>query len=198
MAEHGGATIKSRLGVLFIALLPLGLAIAAACGGGGGELTLDEYFERLDTIRETDDLELGKLETEFLGNTGEGQTWIEVETFQDFCSSVVQHYKRVIADLESMDPPPLVRGAHDEYIATQVEAMRFFTAIKDRAWHVSTPDEFIDVVLDARGSAWREIEDREDEWCFALENIGVRSGIEVNLGCSEGLTQQPRRSVGRR
>jgi len=186
MAQKRGATIKPRLAILFIAVLPLALVIVAACrGGGGGGLTLEEYFEQLDVILETGDIELERLQTEYLENPEGTQAWIEVAAFQDLCAGVVRHYRQVVADLESIDTPPLVRGAHDKYIATQVEALRFFAAIKDRAWRVSTLDEYIEVVIDARGSARREIEDREGEWCFSLEQIGVRNGIEVDLGCFE-------------
>jgi hypothetical protein len=184
MAQKRGATIKPRLAILFIAVLPLALVIAAACRGGGG-LTLEEYFEQLDVILETGDIELERLQTEYLENPEGTQAWIEVAAFQDLCTGVVQHYRQVVADLESIDAPPLVRGAHHEYIATQVEALRHFAAIKDRAWRVSTTDEFIEVIIDARGFAWKEIEHREVEWCVALEQIGVRNGIEVDLGCFE-------------
>jgi len=186
MTQKGKAPIRPRPTVLFIALLSLALVIGAACRGGGSDaLTLEEYFEELDAILETSDTEFERLQTEYVGNPEGPQAWVEVAAFQDFCAGVVQHYRRTVADLESIDPPPLVEGAHDEYAATQVEALRFFTAISDRAWRVSTLDEFIELLLDARGPAWREIEDREDEWCFALERIGVRSGIEVNLECFE-------------
>lgn len=196
MTQKGEPTIKPRLAVLFIAVLPLTLVIGAACRGGGGGLTLEEYFEQLDAILETGDMELGRLQTEYVGNPEGPQAWVEVAAFQDFCAGVVQHYRRVVADLESIDPPPLVRGAHNEYIATQVEALRFFAAINDRASRVSTLDEFIEVLLDARGRAWREIEDREDEWCFALERIGVSNGIEVNLECFEWSPPESRRGAG--
>jgi len=187
MAEKGGATIKPRLAVLFIAVLPLALVIAAACrgGGDGGGLTVEEYFEQLDAILESSDIELERLQMQYLEEPDGAQAWIEVAAFQDFTNGVVQHFRRVIADLESIDPPLLVRGAHDKYIATQVEALRFFAAINDRAWRVSTRDEFIDVLRDTRGLAWSEIEDREDEWCFSLEQIGVRFGVEVDLECFE-------------
>jgi hypothetical protein len=187
MAQKWGATIKPRLAILFIAVLPLALVIAAACrGGGGGDgLTLEEYFEQLDVILETSDIELETLQMEYLENPEGTQGWVQVAAFQDLCAGLVEHYRRVVEDLESIDAPPLVRGAHDEYIATQVEALHFFAAIKDRAWRVSTLDEYIEVVTDARGSTRKEIEDRESEWCFSLEQIGVRNGIEVDLGCFE-------------
>lgn len=185
MTQEGRATVKARLAVLLIAVLPLALAIAAACRGGGSddELTLEEYFEQLDAALESSDIELGRLQTDYLGNPEGSQTWIKVAAFQDFCTGVVQHYRRVVADLESMDPPPLVKGAHEQFIATQVEALDFFVAINDRAWRVSTVDEFVDVLRDARGFTWREIEGRGSEWCFSLEQIGVRFGVEVSLEC---------------
>ncbi len=184
MAQQPGATVKPRLAILFIAVLPLALVIAAACRGSGGDgLTLEEYFEQLDVILQTSDIELERLQMEYVEKPEGTQALIQVAAFQDLCAGLVQHYRQVVEDLERIDAPPLVGGAHDEYIATQVEALHFFAAIKDRAWRVSTLDEYIEVVTDARGSARQEIEDREAEWCFSLEQIGVRNGIEVDLGC---------------
>ncbi len=187
MAKKEGATFKPRLAVLLIAALPLAPVIATACrgGGGGGDLTLEEYFEQLDAVLELSDIRLEGLQAEYLGKTEGAQAWIDVRAFQDFSTAVVQHFRRVVADLESIDPPPLVRGAHEEYIATQVEALRFFTAINDRAWRITKIDEYVEVLRDTRGFDWREIEKREGEWCFSLEQIGVRNGIEVDLECFE-------------
>jgi len=181
-----GFAVKQGLFLpLLVAACLLALVTMAVACGGNGELTLEEYFEQLDGFLETGDLELARLQTEYLEKPEGAEAWIEAATFQDFCTGVVQHFRRAIAGLESIDPPPLVRGAHDKYIATQVEALHFFAAINDRAHRVSTVDEYIEVLRDARGSVWREIEGREDEWCFALERIGVRSGIEVSLECFE-------------
>lgn len=186
MLQKGRATSKPRLAVLLIAVTPLALVIATACRGGGDDaLTLEEYFQQLEAILETDGSELGRLQIEFLGGAEGPEAEIEAVAFRDYISGVTEHFRRAIADLESIDPPPPVNGAHDNYIAARVEALNFFAAINDRAGRAGSLDEFLEVVSDSRGPASREIADREDEWCFTLQRIAVRNGIEVDLGCFE-------------
>jgi hypothetical protein len=178
--------MKRRLTSLFIAALPLGLVIVGACGDSADTLTLEEYFERLDAVLEAGDGELETLNAQFVETRDAAQTDEEVQdAFRNFFAGTEQVFQQGISGLESIEPPPTVKEAHDEYVAIEVEALEFFSANVEPAERTSSPDDFLGILEVLQGPAAEEIIERKAEGCLALQAIADDSGITVDLECLE-------------
>lgn len=186
MPQMMGPGMKRRLTSLFIAALPLGLVIVGACGDSADTLTLEEYFERLDAVLEAGDAELETVNAQYVETRDAAQTDEELhDAFRNFFAGTEEVFQQGISGLESIEPPPTVKEAHDEYIAIEVEALDFFSANIEPAESTSSADDFLGILEELRGPAAEEIIARKAEGCLALQAIADDSGITMDLECIE-------------
>lgn len=175
--------MKRRLTSLVIAVLSLGLVIVGACGDSSDTLTLEEYFERLDAVLEAGDGELETVIAQYVETSDAAQTDEESQdAFRDYFAGTGEVFQQVISGLESIEPPPPVKDAHDEYVTLEVEALDFFSANIEPAQGASTLREILD---ELQGPAAEEIIARRAEGCLALQAIADDSDITIDLGCLE-------------
>lgn len=181
MPQMKGLGMKRRLTSLFVAALPLGLVIVGACGGSADTLTLEEYFERLDAVLEAGDGEAETLNAQFVETSDAAQTDEESQdAFRNFFAGTEEVFQQVISGLQSIEPPPTVKEAHDEYVAIEVEALDFFSANIEPAEGTSS---LLAIMEELQGPAAAEIIARKAEGCLALQAIADDSGITIDLEC---------------
>jgi len=174
--------MKSRLLVIPFAVMLL----AGACGGGEEDLTLEEYFQRIDVLGDDTDDEIDRLNEEFEAAAEEAETEEEViEAFHDFFGPLTASFEDFVAELESIDPPSEVEDAHNEAVAVQAEGLELFEDLNERAQRVESASGMEEVVAELEGPVFTDISDRNEQACFGLEAIADANGIDVDLECEE-------------
>jgi hypothetical protein len=179
--------MKPRLFVLlFIAALLLALGSIAAGCGGDDELTLEEYFQRLDTLGDDLDDELDRLGEEFDETFVEAESEEEVmRAFRDFLDPQPALFEEFVAELESIDPPPKVEDAHDEMVAIQAEGLEMLEDLNEHAQAAESASDVEELEAELETPAFTAISDRTERVCFELEAIADANDIDVDLECEE-------------
>ncbi len=155
-------------------------ALLAACGGGGEELGLDEYFQRLEDVKEEADARGAALE-----EGGSLESAGHVEAFQEYFDEFEAIYEGVVNGVKDIDPPSEARNAHDEFVVALEEAQK---ALREFADRVGEAESFSD--LEALIGAVAEpgfeaaLEGVEDA-CRELQEVADENDIEIDLECEE-------------
>jgi hypothetical protein len=173
------------LGFLLVTALLFGVgAITAACGGGEDELTLEEYFQKLQTI--SDDLEEREkaLDIEFeMAFDPETSPDTSVDTAQRVMGEAASASREVFDDVDSLDPPSEVEDAHNEFLREGRATTRLLETLADRAAEVESLFGLEDVHAELEGPDFEAAGVRLEDACRALEGIAADNGIEVDLDC---------------
>lgn len=179
--------MKTRLVPLaLIAVMVLAFgAIAAACGdggdGGGDELTLEEYFQRLETIgQDYDDAGSAlnqEMEAKFDAAAPEDE---QIALFRDFLDEALPLVSDFVNDLDDLSPPAAAADAHNDAVEAGQDLVGMFENV------IVVADEatlFADAaaLLDAPG--FTEASDSFTNACLALQEIADDNGIDVDLRC---------------
>ena len=163
------------------ALLGTALLIAAAAGcDGDGELTLEAYFQDVDSIFKQGDERL-EPQVEALNQEFSSEDE-QVRAIQDFWNAVVPNFRDAVDALEVINAPPEVAEEHDKFTEVAMELGEHFSDISDGLEDVETISE-VNELLDDPGL--NEASDRLDEACLTLQDIADSNNIEVNLECVE-------------
>ena len=165
-------------------LLALG-TVAAACGGGGGnKLTLEEYFQKLDSVQEQADATFATQEAS-TGEPSQDASGEELAAFlRDNVTSSADVLRDAAADVNDLEPPDEVADAHSDIAAAINDLVAAFDDLAD-----SVPDTLTPAELE-QGTFFNSTElNAADEQfvaaCNALEQIASDNGITVDLACEE-------------
>jgi len=169
--------IKRTL-LVTVALLGLGAFTWGCNDDGGGTLTLEEYFEKIDGLDQAQVEQSDAIEAE-LDALGEDATPDQVaDSFQE----QVDLLGDFVADLDDIDPPAEVEETHNEAVraldAAQEEFGELITAFRE----AETVEEGFAAFDEGD---FTEIE-KADAACLDLEQIAADNNIEVDLDCGEG------------
>ena len=162
-------------------LLALG-AVASACGGdGGGGLSLEEYFAKLDAAQNEVDR---KFEEAFQQEEPGLDT--SEEDVAAFAREIVQDFSTILADAETaigdLEPAAEAEDAHNTLVQAIVGARTAVESIADDI-PAALPLEELDALLGAP-----EVEaatNAVDEACMELQQIADDNSIDVDLECGE-------------
>jgi len=173
--------MKPHLFVLLVIaalLLALG-SIAAACGGDD-ELTLEEYFQRIDALfNEADERFqplVEALDQEFYSEAE------QIEATRAFFNADIPILRDFVDGLDDLDPPTEVEGPHEEAVAGGRELVEFLQGFTDRFADVESTSELEEILDDTELEA---ASDRFDDACLALQDIADANGIAVDLECED-------------
>lgn len=180
--------MKPRLFVsLFVGVLLLALSmVAGACGGGsggsggGGELTLEEYFQRLEVVASDYD-QRGDALFESFGEEFDSEEE-QIRATQEFWIEFLVLLEEFVGDLADVDPPSEVEASHEESVDAGAQMLKAFREFVDGVTQAESLTElaegFDDIELDAAG-------DRFEQACVELQGIADDNGIDVDLECGE-------------
>lgn len=146
-------------------------ATAAACGGDGESVTLDQYFEQVAAFETGVTGDLDELEAEF------PDAFDDLEQTQGFLDSSADVIRERLAGLEETEPPTEVEGAHEAYVDAVAGLAESFQAYADDLASESPP-EMGDVLAGVQ-----EAGDQLEQACIALQVIADAAGIDVDLDC---------------
>ncbi|MCH8902206.1 MAG: hypothetical protein IIC88_07885 [Chloroflexi bacterium] len=170
---------------LLVAGLLLG-AVAAACGGGdgsgGGELSLEQYFEQVDAIvagLEQRTVVLGQALEESFDSEEE-----EIEAYRDNFTTVLPVYRDFGDDFDEMEPPAEVADAHGELVAGFASFLDGLETLIDQFAEVESASELSALLLNP-DSELRSATGRFAAACLQLKSIADDNDIDVDLICAE-------------
>ncbi len=168
---------------LIAALLLAFGAIAAACGddGNGGELTREEYFERLETHGQDYDDAGNALDEEMEGKFDPAASEDEqVEVFRDFLDEALPLVSDFVNDLDDLDPPAAAADAHNDAVDAGQDLVEMFENVIVVA---EDADSFADVAALLEAPGFTEASDTFTNACLALEGVAAENDIDIDLRC---------------
>jgi hypothetical protein len=165
-------------------MLVVGCAVAlsglfAACDddGGSGELTLEEYFERVGELDDEQSQASDDLDAE-LNGLGEDA---DPDDLADSFAEQIDLLEDFAGDLDDIEPPAEVEDAHERVVAGLRAAGEEFEALVDRFRDADSIEEAFNSFDD---SDFTELE-RATEACRELESIAADNNITVDFDCEE-------------
>jgi hypothetical protein len=179
--------LKRRLvWLLLVTALSLGVSgIGVACGGGGEErLSVEEYFQKLQTI--SDDLEKqgATLDSEFEAAFGSGTSdEVDIDAIRKTFGQGATAFKDALNDVESLEPPSSVENAHDGFVAEMRVRTDLIESLADRAAEAESASDLEEVFVAFEGPEFETQAVRFSDACHALEGLAADNGIQVQLNC---------------
>ena len=170
---------------LVVVALMAGSALLAACGGGdggggdGGELSLDEYFQQLEDIKETYDARGEALDQE-------AETLEEdVGAFQDYFGDLRDIFDDALDDVKGLNPAAEARDAHDEFVAALTAAQVELGDFGDQIADVETVSELMATFAELDTPGFEATGENIEKACRDLQAIADENDIDVDLDCEE-------------
>ena len=173
--------MKTRLVPLaLIATLVLAFGtIAAACGGGGEALTLEEYFQEVDGLIDNVADEAEAIGEEAFADLDLSAPLEEqIEAWRSFYSGYQAVTEQFSEGMRELDPPAEVEDAHNALVEAADDFAQASGDISDKLAEVATQADFV-----AASAAFGELGNPE-EACSDLQGIADENGIDVSLNCA--------------
>jgi Mn-containing catalase len=127
---------------LIVVLLLAFSAVAAACGGGGGEaLTLEEYFQEMEAIMSEAEERFYEVIEEFGQQLNPPDVEQRIDAYQDITNEVLSHFEQVAESIDALNPPELVRGAHNAAVEASDDIPAGFQDFLDQLQDVESEAE---------------------------------------------------------
>lgn len=148
-------------------------ALTAACSGGG-ELTLEDYFARVDELDQRRSDELGRLDEE-LGELAPN----DVEGGLRVLDQQTDAREEFAEGLDDLDAPDDVSGLHEGAVSAHHRAVEVFREFVENNRDATTVIELL------QGFAGVDFEaiSAAVEQCEELERAALRENIEIALDC---------------
>ncbi len=170
---------------LVVVALMAGSALLAACGGGDGgggdgdELSLDEYFQQLEDVKETYDArgEAIDQEAETLGD--------DVGAFKDYFGDLQDVFGDALNDVRDLDPPGEVQDAHDDFVAALTAAQAEMDDIGDQIADVESLSELMATFAEMDTPESEASGENIEEACRDLQEIADENDIDIDLDCQD-------------
>ncbi len=144
---------------------------------GGGSLSVEEYFERIDELDEEQQAKSDELEQKF-DDLGEDASVDEVD---DLFEEQIQILRDFVSDLDDINPPDEASEPHEQAVRAFNDVTSQFDDLLDGFREAETVEEAFASVGDS------EIAEFEDATaaCLELEEIAADNNIEIDLDCED-------------
>ncbi len=176
----GGTFMKNRL--VFAIGGMLAALLLVSCGGGS-ELTIEEYFEKLQQISDDRTALVDQNELEFdevLENEDSDEDDI-VKAFQEFFKGNTDAAKDSLSASEGLSPPAAVEAAHDGFVA---KLKTFVDVLEDFRSELDDVDSQGELIALIEGSDAVELAgDEFEEACETVQQAATDNGATVDLDC---------------
>lgn len=153
-------------------------AFAAACGGGSDQLTMEEFFTRVQTLDDQFSEDGDALDARFNDLTADSS----VEDATDLFNDQIDLIDAFVEDLADLNAPPEAQAVQDEAVTAGREVVQAFRDALDEASDAETIDDFA-VIFNS--DELNTTFDRFDQACVAAETMAIDNGITVDYSCGE-------------
>ncbi len=159
-----------------------GSLLLTACGGGDGEeLSLDEYFQQLDSIEEGIKTGTGGLEEELEGVIGE-----DVEATRAYIDGYQGIIGEGVDNMKELDPPAEAGDAHDEFVAALSGMLPLWQDLGDQLKGIETTSEMQTLLMGTQNEElWQTATQRFANACLDLQRIADAKGFDIDLECGQ-------------
>jgi hypothetical protein len=167
--------------LMVILAVAAGSLLLAACGGGGDgeELSLEEYFQQLDSIESGIETGVLALDDQATGVIGE-----DVEATRTYVDGYQGVIEEGLDNLKALDPPSEVGDAHDEFVAALSGMMPLWQDLSDQLKDSETTEEMQTALMGTQAEeSWITATQRFADACLDLQGIADEKGFDVNLNC---------------
>ena len=178
--------MKSWLSALLLVAGLLLATVAAACDGSGGddgELSLEQYFEQVDTIvagfRQSTAV-IDQPPEQTLDSEEE-----QIKAYRHAWTTVLPIFREFVDDLDEVDPPEEVADAHGEMVAGFTYSVERFKDFMNQLAEVESAAEFSTISL-GPDSELRSAIEQLAAACLQLRSIADDNDIDVDLLECEG------------
>jgi len=160
--------------------------VAAVACKGGGALSLEEYFKRLEEIDDRSTERSDALQEELnLISDATAQDQDRIDAAQSAFPEFVAVLDEFLASLDKLEPPKEVQADHEEALDAGREASTFFD---DAAADVAAAESLseVDLALSVLNSPeFTAADQRFTDACVSLQKKADDNNIDVNLGCEQ-------------
>ena len=156
-------------------------AIAAACGGGDGALTLEEFLQRVEELDDEQTTREGEIEAQL----GDLETLEEAEALariRDLFPQFVALLVDFVDGLAALEPPEEAADLHEEAVSAGREVVRLFS---DLVGEVENAESIEDFFAAFENEEFQVAVERFDQACLDAEQLAADNGIEIDLDCDE-------------
>jgi len=158
-------------------------AFGVACkNGGGGGLSLEEYFQQLDKIQNDTDATFATQEAS-TDEPAEDASGEELATFfRDSITGSLEVLRGAAADVGDLEPPDEVADAHDDFVAAINDLV---AAIDDVVGSIPDTMTFAEADAIFNSDDVNAADEQFTAACNAMEAIAADNDITVDLSCEE-------------
>ena len=174
------------LAMLAAAALLVGLAaFGVACkNGGGGGLSLEEYFQKVDEVQENNDATFATQEASQGEPAADASGEELAALLRDSITASADTLRDTASKADDIDPPDEVAGPHADIVAAinasvaalddMADAIPDTVTLADMEQGTFFDNEELNAAFDSLATA-----------CNTLETIAADNGITVDLNCDE-------------
>jgi hypothetical protein len=160
-------------------LLAFGMMAGACKNGGGGALTLEEFFQRVDEL----DSELNEQSDALFASLEDTQDPAEaVEQLRDIFPQQAGLFQDFRDDLADLDPPAEAESLHHEALEAFDGVIAAVDGLVGQLDSVESLDDLDALFVDSEFSA---ADERLTQVCLDLEQLAADNGITVDFNCED-------------
>ena len=169
-----------RLAFIAVLLLAFG-AIAAACDGGGDPLTIQEYFEALETLSDDLNERSDALDEQFEDDFANAESEEDaIALFQEFFPQALPFFEDFVGGINDLNPPEQVEDAHGELEEASGDLLAAVEDLVDQMEDVESDADLVELFGE---ESFLDAGERFEEACVDLEEIAGENELEVGLDC---------------
>lgn len=176
--------MTNRAAGVLVGALSLLLVANSACGGGGSELSLEEYFQEMGAIAQELDEKQSDLAERYDEDVNAAADEEEVlQLTAQFFEDGAGQTRAALDKVKKLNSPSEVREAHKEFVAAGEALVALFPDVIRRARDAKSAKDIEALVDELGGPPFSDAGNRSDEACLALQEIADENNIDVDLTC---------------
>jgi hypothetical protein len=153
--------------------------VAAACGGG--DLSLEEYFSKMDDLQTSFDQQGTALQTQVQGALqGVTDSEDQLTVFKGFLEDSLKATDDLVVKLKALDPPSEAQDAHDDFVAAGTAVRDGLEDVIDRYGEFGSIEEISQFFT----TELADVEQQGTDACNALQKVADDNDIGVDLSCA--------------
>jgi hypothetical protein len=161
-------------------------AMASACGSGDGELSLPEYFDRVQAIREVDEGRFAPLADDFATAVDPKKAAQErIEALRSALDGAAAANRAAASDYDALDPPSEAEEAHADLVDAISEAADRLDDVSARSQEVASQSDLDALLAELEEPELVKAFDRPGRVCAELQTVADENEVEIELGCGD-------------